>query len=345
MRLASLFAIPVIIAAFLAALGCGSRGEDSSQVSTRSIPVLPVMRGYTPTKTITPRELRTIIKAAKPYHVALILNSDSFYQATANTFREAATGAGMDVEIQRPSAAGSAAQVALLRSDIGKSYDAVCLIPEGEEAILSMLKKTDLKGLAIVEIGGRAFADAAHKQGVSLNGDIHVDDPQAGILAGTALLVAVGRRNAKIAIIRSNRKDDREADRIEGFLNSIGKKLDIVATETASLESAAAVVKRLVTSQPQLAGIFCSDEALVPAVARGTAASSISARIAVVGFGDSPPIRLLLQSGGLDATVTLNPDAIGTMSAHFVAGLLDGKFEKGTELNMPVNTISGKLKR
>jgi ribose transport system substrate-binding protein len=158
---------------------------------------------------------------------------------------------------------------------------------------------------------------------------VSTDNYRGGILAADRL-AAVLPNGGKVALLETLAGSVSTTERENGFRDAIAKKypkLRLVAEQYGMSDRAKslAVAEDIFTAQPDLAGIFCSNESGTIGAVQGAKSKGIAGKLKIVGFDSSPTLIEDLAAGNLDAVVVQNPFRMGYLGVETLIDKLHGK--------------------
>ena len=134
----------------------------------------------------------------------------------------------------------------------------------------------------------------------------------------------------KIAMLGNIPGSVSTTERENGFRETIAHKfpgLRIAALQYGSSDRSRslAVAEDIMTAHPDLAGIFCSNEAGTVGAVQGAKSKGLAGRIKIIGFDASPNLIDDLKSGNIDSLVVQNPFRMGYVGVQTLVEHLRGK--------------------
>jgi ribose transport system substrate-binding protein len=290
-------------------------------------------------------KLDAVTKAKKPYKIVLIVKTrnNPFFTPMINAFTQAATELGVQGDVQTPAQeTDSEKQFDLVKTEISKGVDAICIAPADSKGIVPALKAAQDKGILVINIDNRVDKAASKEQGLILGGYVGADNLTGGRLAGQAMLTALGRQ-ADVAVIEGIRGTDNAEARKNGFSSAVTGKLPVVASEAADWNRDKAYQKtlNLLAKDKNLGGIFCANDVMATGAIKAIAEAGKRGKVVVVGYDNIPDVKSALASGDLAATIEQHPDQMGKYGLKMAVGILDGNpnIPRGGEVLVTLDTI------
>jgi ribose transport system substrate-binding protein len=340
------------VALMLMLAGCGKEQMASDTQSAPPTNVLNAPRA-TGTQRANPEPagapvvdlntLDAVITAKMPYKIVLIVKTrnNPFFTPMITAFEQTAKDLGVRAEVETPpQETDTEKQFDLVKTEISKGVNAICIAPADSKAIVPALKAAQDKGILIINIDNRVDQQAAHAQGLVLGGYVGADNLTGGRLAGEAMLAALGRQ-ADVAVIEGIRGTDNAEARKNGFNSAVSGKLSVVASEAAdwSRDKAYQKTLNLLAKYPNLAGIFCANDVMATGALKAIAEAGRKGKVTVVGYDNIPDVKAALASGDLAATIEQHPDYMGKYGLKMAVGILNGVIPKGGDVLVTLDTI------
>ncbi len=256
----------------------------------------------------------------KPLNIAVIV------KAVTSTYWKT-VGAGVDAAMKTDSTIKASflgpneetdieGQIRIIESAISSKVDAIAVAPSQADQVQPTLEKAVAAGIPVVLIDTdiatftkkSAFVGTDNKLGGTLGGEFIAKQLKAG---------------DEVAIIRGAAGDPVHNLREGGAKDAMEKAgLKVVAVQPADSDRAKGqtVAENLLTANPNLKGIFCTNDEM--ALGALNAAKAANKQLVIVGFDATPDALASIQSGGLAGSVAQFPTKIGelgTLTAAKVA--------------------------
>jgi ribose transport system substrate-binding protein len=180
-------------------------------------------------------------------------------------------------------------------------------------------------GVPIVNIDSPIDRSAATAEGVHISNYIGTDNVAAGRLAAASMARRV-RAGAHVHIVKGIPGDATSEARARGFQQGARGRFTIVHRVPADFDrgEAAAATRRLLRSDPRLAGIFAVNDEMALGVTDATR-DAARRNVAVIGLDGIPEALQAIQRGALSATVAQYPYTIGQLAVEACAAHLRGR--------------------
>ena len=232
---------------------------------------------------------------------------------------------GYQVNFQGPATeAAIADQVNLVQNAVTRKVAAIVLAPSDPDALVPAIKKAWEARIPVVIIDSKV-SDAGKKYHQSF---LSTDNEMAGELSAKALIDKIGT-TGKIAVMSYVAGSGSEVARVGGFKRYIEKnsKLKIVGTYYSQSQMATALNQTIdvLTSNPDLEGIFGANEPTAVGMGRALVQSGKAGKVVAVGFDGNEDLRNFVKSGTLAATAVQNSFSMGQMGVATAIQLAQGK--------------------
>lgn len=200
-------------------------------------------------------------------------------------------------------------QINLLQRFIGQSVDGLVYSATDAAALAPVTDQAVNRGKVVVNIDSGTNPQPA---GVPL---FATDNVAAGTRAADTLAELLGPGDKKIAFLSFVLGSANGEQRAQGFKAGITKHPNLKLVEEQSTQSdfttAFTVTKSILASNPDLDGIFASNEPTALGAAEAVQESGRAGQIKLVGF-DTPPGEVkLMQAGVISALIVQNPFRMG----------------------------------
>jgi ribose transport system substrate-binding protein len=249
------------------------------------------------------------------------VKGDPFYVSMECGAREAATAAGVTLDVQGPDKFDATMQNPMLDAVAASKPDALLVAPNDRVASAGPLKNIQDAGTKIVLV------------------DTIVDDPTIGVsriatdneLGGEKAAEALSElgltSGAKVLAISTDPGVSSVDARIAGFNKKAAELGYVLVSDTQyshdSAQVAAQVISAALAADPDLAGVFAAN--LFTAQGTATGAKQFGATdLKIVGFDAGPDQVKQLQAGDVQALVSQEPYTIGLWGVQQAVAALNG---------------------
>ena len=212
----------------------------------------------------------------------------------------------------------------------------------GLAAMDHVLRKVN--GIVLMPVDGTALARVAEEaqqagipvviadSGLEWEGQVSfvaTDNREAGRIAGRRLRELMGGAG-KAVMMRYVEGSESTKQREEGFLEGVAEQQGVELLSTNqhagnTKEGAQAVAENLLTANPGVTGVFCSNESATHGMLRALEAAGLAGKVRFVGFDSSGTLLEGLRAGHIDALVLQDPVHMGDTAVRTLVDHLDGE--------------------
>jgi ribose transport system substrate-binding protein len=212
-------------------------------------------------------------------------------------------------------------QVAMVEDAINKKVSVIALAALDKKALQPVVEKAKAANIPVITFDSGVEGD------IPLS-FIATDNVAAGAIAGEQMAKLIGE-TGKVAIVAHNAGTQTAIDREKGFRDAIAKYPNIQVLNTQYSDGdkakALAIAQDLMTANPDLAGIYGTNEGAAVGVARAVQEKGMAGKIAVIGFDSSADEIAFIESGVMQGIVVQNPFQMGYLSVKTAVDIVGGK--------------------
>jgi ribose transport system substrate-binding protein len=213
-------------------------------------------------------------------------------------------------------------QIGIVDDFINQHVDAVALAPDNGEALVPVVEHAAEEHIPI------AIFDSGIKTDKYVT-YVSTDNYKGGVMAGQRM-GEIFPKGGKIAILATTPGSVSTTEREAGFKDTIAKNspnLEVVAFQYGMSDRAKslAVAEDILTANPGIAAIFCSNESGSIGAVQGAKSHNLAGKVKIVGFDSSPTLVEDIQAGNIDSLVVQNPFRMGYMVVQALVNQLHGK--------------------
>jgi ribose transport system substrate-binding protein len=198
-------------------------------------------------------------------------------------------------------------QVSILEDQITKRVSALAVAPTGTAELIPVLDRARAANIPVIIFD----TDINWASKLVYVGS---DNRHAGHIAGDYISKLVGGKG-KVAVIRGILGVPTHEDRLAGFQEAIraAPGIQCVAVQPANSERALAmsVMENLLTTYPDLAAIFATNDQMALGAVEAIAARNLTGKVAVVGIDATREAVRAVQAGRLSGDVAMYPEMLG----------------------------------
>jgi ribose transport system substrate-binding protein len=290
MEKSKLIIIIIALALFMAACN-GARGANSSQ---KTIAVIP--KGV----------------------------SHSFWL----TVKAGADAAGKDLKVKiiwkgAAQETDYSGQINIVEDMISQRVDGIVLAPSHGDSLVPMVERAQTAGIPVT-IFDSGISTEKYLSYVS------TDNRLGGAVAAKRMGEKLGGKG-KVAILGVKKGSVSTDEREEGFRDTLQKEfpgitlVPIIFYGEANAAKSLHVAEDLLTSHPDLAGIFASNESSTVGSVRAIQQRNLAGKVTLVGFDATPDLIRNVREGSIDSLVVQNPFKMGYEGVKTIVDKIDGK--------------------
>jgi ribose transport system substrate-binding protein len=273
----------------------------------------------------------SLVLAAGVAHAAggeiavIVKTSSSNYWQNVQKGATAAIGntKGYTMTFQGPATESAIAdEVNMVENAVNRKVAGIVLAPSDPDALVPAVKKAWEAHIPVVIIDS-VLADSGKQYYQSF---LSTDNKKAGELCAQALIAKVGP-TGKIAVMSYVAGAGSEIGRVGGFKDYIAahSKLTIVGPFYSNSQMATALNQTtdVLTSNPDLKGIFGANEPTAVGMGRALAQSGKAGKVVAVGFDGNEDLQGFIKDGTLDATAVQGSYQMGELGVKTVIKLIE----------------------
>ncbi|MBK7600037.1 MAG: substrate-binding domain-containing protein [Acidobacteria bacterium] len=213
-------------------------------------------------------------------------------------------------------------QVNIVEDAINRRVDGIVLAPSHGDSLVPMVLRAQREGIPVTIFDSGIATD----QYLSY---VSTDNREGGAVAARRMGEKLGGKG-KVAIIGAKKGSVSTDEREIGFEATIKEKfpnIQIVqwlygeANATKSLS----VAEDILTSHPELNGIFASNESSTVGAVRAILQRNLPNKVLLVGFDATPDLVKNVKDGAIDSLVIQNPFKMGYEGVKTIVDKLNGK--------------------
>lgn len=281
--------------------------------------------------------------SAGPDKVAVVIKGldNPFFQTMEQGVKEQGQKSGVKVTVQAAQATNdTSGQASKLTTLAGQNFGCFVVNPINGTNLIQGLAQIAAKGVPVVNIDSPVDPVAAKSAGLKLTTYIGTDNVAAGGLDGQHMLQVLGG-SGTVGIIGGPAGDVTSNARIKGFTDAVKGKLTVLPVVPANWDRGTALTAatNLITAHPDLKGMFVANDDMALGVVRATQDAGKGAQVKVMSVDGIKDGLTSIQSGGLAATVSQYPYAIGSLGVEACQAALAGK-KVPTDVKAPVALVS-----
>lgn len=232
-------------------------------------------------------------------------------------------------------------------SEIGKQVSMVEneILKKPTALLLAALDQNALRPVAqqIVDGGTTLVTFDSNIAGGIESSFVATDNIQVGVKAAQKMIELIGEEGT-VGVIAHNAGTSTAIERTNGFINEMKKhpKIKLLSTKYSDGDKlkALSITQDIVTANPQIKGVYGTNEGAAVGVGRAIAEMGKSDSIVVIGVDSSAEEVTLLKEGAIKAMVVQDPFNMGYMAVKTAMSAAKGeKVEKRIDTGSTVVTM------
>ena len=245
-----------------------------------------------------------------------------FWQAVKAGADQAAEEFGVEVTFEGPdSEAQVDRQIDMLAAALAKSPDAIGFAALDSQAAIPMLRKANDAGIPIVAFDSGVDSDIPVTTATT-------DNIAAAALAADKMAEFIGEQG-QVAVIAHDQTSSTGVNRRDGFVNRMAESypdIEVVTIQYGAGDQlqSTEIAKSILTANPDLKGIFGTNEGSAIGVVNGVRESGAK-DIVIIGFDSGAAQKEAIRSGLMAGAITQNPVGIGYETVKAAVQALKGE--------------------
>ncbi|HLV99950.1 MAG TPA: ABC transporter substrate-binding protein [Ktedonobacterales bacterium] len=280
-------------------------------------------------------------QGSKHYRFVYIagIASDPYYIALNKGAQAEAQKEGITVDFEGSTTAFSpATQIPILNAAIASKPDLIMIAPTDTVALQAPLQQAVNAGIPVI------LVDTTLQNPSLAVTSIAFDNVAGGAQAADALAQAIGGKG-KVAIVHTTPGTSTGDDRVKGFDQEMASKYpnikNLGPTYTGDDPTrAAAVLKALLTANPDLSGVFTINGVVGDGVTAAAREAGVEGKLKLVEYGSSSSQLAGLKNGTVTACIGPSPYTIGQDAVQYGVQYLNGDHNIQKQYNTPQMIIT-----
>ncbi len=230
-------------------------------------------------------------------------------------------------------------QIGIADDFLNRRVDGMVLAPAHGESLVPVVERAAREKIPVVIIDSGIQTDQYLAY-------VSTDNYRGGAVAAERM-IEILPKGGKAAVMATIPGSVSTGEREKGFQETLAQKakhIKIVALQYGMSDRAKslAVAEDMLTANPDLAAIFCSNESGTIGAVQGAKSKGVAGKLKIIGFDSSPTVIEDLQAGLIDSLVVQNPFRMGYLGVESVVGQLRGvpparRIDTGATLVTAVN--------
>ena len=212
-------------------------------------------------------------------------------------------------------------QISMVENAINKRVNAIALAALDAKALMPVSKKAVDAGIPLVTFDSGISGDYSQSF-------IATDNVEGGRIAARELVQLIGEKG-KVIVIAHNAGTSTAIDREKGAVEILKTYPNIEMLNTqysdGDISKALAITQDVIAANPDLVGVFATNEGSARGVARAIEEKNLQGKITLVGYDASDDQVRYIENGVMNGTVVQDPFNMGYLSIKTIVDILDGK--------------------
>lgn len=212
-------------------------------------------------------------------------------------------------------------EVNIVQDFVNGHINGIAVAASDEHALVPAIRQGLARGIPIVGI------DSGVQPNIT-NSLIATNNIKASA-QGADILARLLHGKGKVAILAFNAGSQTDVQREAGFKDELkkypGMKLVATQYDQSDVPTALSLMENILTSNPDLAGVFAASEAGAVGAIQALAERHLFGKVKVVGFDNAPDEVTALKQHEIQALVVQNPYKIGYEGVATIVNILNHK--------------------
>ncbi|MGI6152267.1 MAG: sugar ABC transporter substrate-binding protein [Christensenellaceae bacterium] len=229
-------------------------------------------------------------------------------------------------------------QLQFIETMLTSGIDAIMIAPTAADGMITGVQKCQEAGVPLINLDAIMNMELLESAGLEAVPFFGTDNYEGAKKAAEYVMENYDE-GTQVAVLTGIEGQQNTNDRKNGFIETAGDYLDIVATQTANweVEEGYTAAQNIISSNPDLALFFCSNDSMAIGALRAVQEANLTDQIKIIGYDAQAEAINLVKSGDLLGTVAQYPAAMGEMGVEAVVTILGGgevplKTDTGSDL-------------
>jgi ribose transport system substrate-binding protein len=231
-------------------------------------------------------------------------------------------------------------QIDLVEQMIAQRVAAIVIAPADSKSLIAVCKRALDAGIPVINIDNKFDASVLADRGVKIP-FVGPDNRKGARLAGEYLAKRL-KPGDKVAIIEGVPNAFNGVQRRLGFEDAMkASQIEIVSSQSGYWETSPAnqVASSIITEQPDLKAILCSNDNMALGAVAALRAAGRSKDILVIGFDNISAVQQLIKEGQILATVDQHADLLAVYGIEYALQIIKSK-DAPADRETPVDLIT-----
>jgi ribose transport system substrate-binding protein len=262
--------------------------------------------------------------SAEPLYIALVSKGfqHQFWQAVKAGAEQAAEELGVDITFEGAATEGSVEQqIQLLQTVIDKHPDAIGFAAIDSQAAGPLMQLASDEGIPVIAFDSGVDSDVPLTTATT-------DNLAAAAEAAKQMAELIGH-TGKVAMVVHDQTSVTGVERRDGFVQYMEENepdIEIVDIQySGDPLKATDLAKAIITANPDLAGLYGSNEGAAIGVVHAVQELGIEGKLTIVGFDSGKDQIDAIRSGLMAGAITQNPVGIGYETVKAAVAAINGE--------------------
>ncbi|WP_171237031.1 ABC transporter substrate-binding protein [Ruegeria sp. HKCCA6837] len=266
--------------------------------------------------------------AAEEIYIPLVSKGfqHQFWQAVKAGAEQAADEYGVTITFEGPDNETMVdRQIDMLAAALANNPKAIGFAALDSQAAIPLLKQANEKGIPIIAFDSGVDSDIPLSTATT-------DNLAAAGLAADKMAEKIGGKG-KVAVVAHDQTSRTGIDRRDGFVNRMAEKypdIEVVTVQYGQGDhlKSTEVTKAILTANPDLSGIFGTNEGSAIGVVNGVQELGTEGLV-IIGYDSGKAQKDAIKSGLMAGAITQNPVGIGYETVKAAVAALNGEEVQG----------------
>lgn len=270
------------------------------------------------------------IAQTKKFRIALIMKalSNPFFHAMEVGGREEGEKMGVEMLVNGiDKETDVTQQISLVENAITKRVDAIVIAPANSNALIPPLMKAKAAGIFMVNIDNPL--DEAMKKQMNFQCPFVGSDNELGAALAAHDLVAAMGGVGNVAILEGIPGVTNGELRKKGAMRVFAAepKIKVVASKTAEWETEEAynVFTNILTSNPDIQGLFAANDSMALGAVRAIDAAGKTGQIKITSYDNLEAAQAAIKEGKIHSTIEQHPKLMGVYGVRAAVDHFNGR--------------------
>ncbi len=228
-------------------------------------------------------------------------------------------------------------QLAFIETMISSGVDAICITPVSMDGLVSGVQKCQAAGIPLINLDTKLDAELIESYGCDPVPFYGTNNYNAAA-EGAQYVLDNYPEGTKIAMLTGVEGQENTYLRQDGFWDTIGDKMELVAAQTAnwSVEEGYTAAQNILTANPDVEMFYCCNDSM--AIGAMRACEEAGKELPIIGFDAVAEAVGYVKDGKMAATIAQYPISMAEEGLQACLDILNGKT---AYTDLPAETDTG----